>query len=212
MADRIRGAGPMRLRLLGGFLALLMTVAYFLLPLEEVGPHRPVISWTLVTLALTLVALLLLFQVRDVNTDRPGTRPGIAIPLLMCLSLLVFSGAYHALARDPGQFVGLRTRLDALYFTIGTLATVSYGDVTPQGQTARTVTLVQIFYNFVFLTAGATALSRSLRTRLTSGRGRDGGAGKDDGDGDSDGDGDGNGGSDSRGGDVSGRRDDGRHD
>ena len=206
MADRTPGGGSMRLRLVGGCLAVLMTVAYFLLPLEELGPHRPVISWTLFTLALALVALLLVIQMRDAITDRPGTRPGIAIPLLMCLSLLVFSGGYHALARDPGQFAGLRTRLDALYFTVITVSTVGYGDVTPRGQTARTVTIIQILYNFVFLTAAATVLSRSLRERLASGRGRDGGAGQ------GGGDGEGEGGSDGPSGDVSGRRDDGRHD
>jgi voltage-gated potassium channel Kch len=144
-----------------------MTAAYFLLPLEELGPDRPGVSWTLFTLALLSIALLLLFQVRDVLTERPGTRPGVAIPLLMCLSVLVFAGAYHALGREPGQFDGLTTRIDALYFTIVTLATVGYGDITPKGQSARLVAILQILYTFVFLTAAATALSRWLRTRLT---------------------------------------------
>jgi hypothetical protein len=112
----------------------------------------------------------MLFQVRDVLTERPGTRPGIAIPLLMCLSVLVFSGAYHALAKDTGEFTGLDTRIDALYFTIVTLATVGYGDITPRGQSARLVTVLQILYSFVFLTAAATALSSWLRGRLTDRR------------------------------------------
>jgi voltage-gated potassium channel Kch len=85
----------------------------------------------------------------------------------MCLSVLVFAGAYHALGREPGQFDGLTTRIDALYFTIVTLATVGYGDITPKGQSARLVAILQILYTFVFLTAAATALSRWLRTRLT---------------------------------------------
>ncbi|MEW2630369.1 potassium channel family protein [Streptomyces sp. NPDC048389] len=150
-----------------------MTVAYFLLPLEELGPERPGVSWTIFALALLSIALLLLFQVRDVLTDRPGTRPGVAIPLLMCTSVLIFAGAYHALGREPGQFHGLDTRVDALYFTIVTLATVGYGDITPRGQSARVVAILQIVYTFVFLTAAGTALSRWLRTRLT-GPGREG--------------------------------------
>ncbi|WP_435877768.1 potassium channel family protein [Streptomyces kurssanovii] len=159
------GRGRLRLAALCG--GVLMTVAYFLLPLEELGPERPAVSWTLFTLALVSIALLLLFQVRDVLTERPGTRPGVAIPLLMCLSVLVFSGAYHTLAKEPGEFTGLNTRLDALYFTVVTLATVGYGDIHPRGQSARLVTVLQILYTFVFLTAAATALSRWLHARLT---------------------------------------------
>lgn len=159
------GGTPLRLAAVGA--GVLMTAAYFLLPLEELGPDRPVVSWTLFTLALVSIALLLLFEIRDVLTDRPGTRPGVAIPLLMCLSMLVFSGAYHTLSREPGQFNGLNTRTDALYFTIVTLATLGYGDITPRGQSSRLVVVLQILYTFVFLTAAATALSRWLRVRVS---------------------------------------------
>ncbi|GGL64666.1 membrane protein [Streptomyces fumigatiscleroticus] len=144
------------------FVAALLT-AYFLLPLNRLGPRRPVLSWTLFVLALALVAALMLRQIRGVLTGRPGTRPGLVIPLLMSLSVLVFASGYFALSRHPGEFAGLRTRLDALYFTVVTLATVGYGDITPQGQTARVMTVLQILYNFVFLTAAATALSRWIR-------------------------------------------------
>ncbi|WP_398985126.1 ion channel [Streptomyces sp. AK010] len=47
-----------------------------------------------------------------------------------------------------------------MYFTVVTPATVGYGDVTPRGQEARLVTVTQVVYTFVFLTAAATALSR----------------------------------------------------
>ncbi|GGW60204.1 potassium channel family protein [Streptomyces xantholiticus] len=168
-----RRPGRTRLRLAAVGGGVLMTVVYFVLPMEELGPDRPAVSWTLFTLTLMSIALLLFLEVRDVLTDRPGTRPGVALPLLMCLSVLVFSGAYHALARDPGEFIGLTTRVDALYFTITTLATVGYGDITPKGQSARLVTILQILYTFVFLTAAATALSRWLRVRMTA-RGQEG--------------------------------------
>jgi hypothetical protein len=59
--------------------------------------------------------------------------------------------------------------VDALYFTLVTLATIGYGDITPRGQAARGTVVVQILYSFVFLTAAATALSRRVR-RLTQAR------------------------------------------
>jgi voltage-gated potassium channel len=148
-----------------------MVTAYFLLPLDRLGPDRPALSWILFCLALALIALLLLRQVVHVLLDRPDVRPGLVIPLLMSLSVLVFATAYQALAQHPGELDGIATRLDALYFTLVTLATVGYGDITPHGQAARLVTVLQILYTFVFLTAAATALTHHLRAALLRQRG-----------------------------------------
>ncbi|MFI6106925.1 potassium channel family protein [Streptomyces sp. NPDC051310] len=160
------------LRLAAPALVTAAVAGYFVLPIDGLGPRRPVLSWTLFVVALGLIAVLLLRQIRAVLTDRPHTRPGLVIPVLMCLSVLVFAGGYLALARHPGEFSGLRTRVDALYFTVVTLATVGYGDITPRGQTARVVVMLQIVYSFVFLTAAATALSRRLRALVVTRRGR----------------------------------------
>ncbi|MFD4143525.1 potassium channel family protein [Streptomyces sp. NPDC058572] len=151
-----------------------MTVAYYLLPINRLGPHRPIASWTLFVLALMGIASLLLKEIRDVLLERPHTRPGMVIPLLVGLTVIVFASTYYALATHPGQFKGLYTRTDALYFTIVTLATVGYGDITPSGQTARVVTMMQILYSFVFLTAAATALAQQMRARLSERAGRNG--------------------------------------
>ncbi|MGW5618650.1 potassium channel family protein [Streptomyces sp. NPDC003877] len=152
------------LRALPGVLVVAVATAYFLLPLEGLGADRPWLGWPLFGLCLGIVAALLLRQVGDVVRERPHTRPGLMIGLLMCLAVLVFSAGYYALAQQPGQFTGLRTRVDALYFTVVTLATVGYGDITPSGQEARLVAVGQILYTFVFLTAAATALTRRLHT------------------------------------------------
>ncbi|MFJ7337450.1 potassium channel family protein [Streptomyces sp. NPDC101110] len=151
-----------RLRIGAGALLLACGTAYFLLPLEGLGADRPWLGWPLFVLCLALVAALLLRHVRDIVLEKPQARSGIMISLLMCLAVLVFSSGYYALAQQPGQFTGLRTRVDALYFTVVTLATVGYGDITPSGQEARLVTVVQIVYTFVFLTAAATALTRRM--------------------------------------------------
>ncbi|WP_313904525.1 potassium channel family protein [Streptomyces sp. 15-116A] len=140
-----------------------MVAAYFLLPLDRLGPHRPVLSWVLFGLALALVAVLLLRQIMHVLLSRPNARPALVIPLLMCLSILVFAATYQRLAQHPGEMSGgLTTRLDGLYFTLVTLATIGYGDITPHGQAARLVAILQILYSFIFLTAAATALTRHV--------------------------------------------------
>ncbi|MFD8453408.1 MULTISPECIES: potassium channel family protein [Streptomyces] len=162
-AGRRTGWDAVRHWLVRAGIAVAVVVAYFLLPLDHLGPQRPVLSWALFALLLTVVAVLLLRQIRHVLLDRPDSRPGVVISLLIVLSVHVFSATYYALAKQPGEFSGLHTRLDALYFTVVTLATVGYGDITPRGQAARLVTVLQIVYSFVFLTAAATALTTRLR-------------------------------------------------
>ncbi|MEU0440532.1 MULTISPECIES: potassium channel family protein [unclassified Streptomyces] len=144
-------------------LVIAAIVAYFVLPLHELGPQRPVLSWTLLCVSLGLIALLILRQILDVLQDRPEVSSGLLLPLLLCLSVLVFAGAYYVLGRVAGEISGLSTRLDALYFTLVTLATIGYGDIVPQGQSARGVVIVQIVYTFVFVTAAGAALSRRVR-------------------------------------------------
>ncbi|CAM5648408.1 Voltage-gated potassium channel Kch OS=Streptomyces albaduncus OX=68172 GN=FHS32_004547 PE=4 SV=1 [Streptomyces griseoloalbus] len=53
-----------------------MVTAYFLLPLDRLGPRRPVLSWVLFGAALGLIAVLLLVQVARVLLNDPGARRG----------------------------------------------------------------------------------------------------------------------------------------
>lgn len=143
----------------------LMTVGYFTLPLDVFGPSHPIVSWTALIGALTVIAALLLWQIQLVSAEVERGRPALGIALLSILSLLVFATAYLALSRHGGEFAGLHTRVDALYFTVITMATIGYGDITPSGQEARVVVLAQVVYSFVFLAAGASAFSQQLRGR-----------------------------------------------
>ena len=149
----------------GGFAVML--VGYFTLPLGAFGPHHPVLSWAVFLCALALLAGLLLWQAQLVLADSDRGRPGVVIVLLICLSLVVFATAYLGLSRD-GEFSGLHTRTDSLYFTVVTLATIGYGDVYPSGQEARLVVIAQVAYNFVFLATGASALTRRVRGRAAT--------------------------------------------
>ncbi|BFV58490.1 potassium channel family protein [Kitasatospora sp. CMC57] len=149
--------------LVGGPVALLML--YFTAPIDRFGPEHPVFGWISFGVALAVLAVLLLREIRRELLGLPG-RPTLMIVLLICLTLVVFASTYYALARSPGQFNGLRTRIDALYFTVITMSTVGYGDIAPAGQEARLVVMLQILYTLVFLTAGATSITRRLRGRF----------------------------------------------
>ena len=58
---------------------------------------------------------------------------------LLTVLILTFAGTYVVLADHPGQMEGIETKIDALYFTVTTLATVGFGDIHPVGQVARVV-------------------------------------------------------------------------
>ncbi len=150
------------LLVVGGLVLLL--VCYFTIPLDVLGPDRPVLSWLAFGTAVTVLAGLLLRKMWQVLT-RTGGRPGVGLLFLIELSLVVFATTYFAMQHE---FTGLRTRLDAMYFTVVTMATVGYGDVAPVGQTARLVVTLQIFYNFVFLATAAGTISTSVRSQLGS--------------------------------------------
>ncbi|MBD0674814.1 potassium channel family protein [Streptomyces sp. CBMA156] len=144
-----------------GASTLLMT-GYFTLPLEWLGDRRPLLSWLVFAGALVGLTCLLLAKIVGVLRGT-AKRPVVWLAFLICLALTVFSTTYYVLGSHKPEFAGLETRLDALYFTVVTLATVGYGDITPAGQTARLVVVLQIGYNFVFLAAAAGTASRAVR-------------------------------------------------
>ncbi|MQS13457.1 two pore domain potassium channel family protein [Streptomyces kaniharaensis] len=147
-----------------GSLTVLMTV-YFTIPLRFFGSQRPALSWFVLIALLTSLGALLLTQILAVlqGTSR---RPVVGLIFLICLAVIVFSATYYVFAARLGEFKGLETRLDALYFTVVTMATVGYGDITPSGQDARLVVILQICYNFVFLAAAAGTLTRTIRSNV----------------------------------------------
>jgi hypothetical protein len=144
----------------------LMVALWAVLPLGVFGPHHPTVSWVSFVAALVLLAGTLIRQVRAELSGRPG-HPALVIVQLIAASVVVFATTYLALSRD-GEFHGLHTKIDALYFTVITLSTVGYGDIVPAGQEARVVVMLQILYSLVFLTAGAASVSRRLHSRIGS--------------------------------------------
>lgn len=140
----------------------LLMFGYFTLPLELLGERRPRLSWLAFVAAMVGMSWLMLAKIVGVMRGT-AKRPVVWLIFLIFLALTIFAGTYYVLGSHKPEFAGLETRLDALYFTVVTMSTVGYGDITPAGQTARLVVTLQIGYNFVFLAAAAGTASRAIR-------------------------------------------------
>jgi voltage-gated potassium channel len=82
------------------------------------------------------------------------------------VSVLLFGIAYHTVAvGQPGQFVGIRTRVDALYFSLSTMTTAGSGGIRPVGQLARTFVVGQLVFDTALVTTALSAVSGRLHAR-----------------------------------------------
>ncbi|GGK49530.1 potassium channel family protein [Nocardia camponoti] len=87
--------------------------------------------------------------------------------LVICIVVVFFALFYDRLeTANPGEFNGMSTRTDALYYTLVTLGTVGYGDVNAVGQIARVATMVQIVFDFVVLGTLVAILGSTVTQRL----------------------------------------------
>ncbi|NEW34175.1 two pore domain potassium channel family protein [Nocardia cyriacigeorgica] len=87
--------------------------------------------------------------------------------LLVSVVVVFFALFYYVLdQRDPGQFDGIETRTDALYYTVSTLATVGYGDIHAVGQVARVASTVQMLFDLVVIGTVVAVLTTSITRRL----------------------------------------------
>lgn len=123
---------------------------------DRTAPYRAVGA----LLGLAGLSFLTVRQLR--RRDDPVGR----LVTFLAIVIATFAGAFYGLSLSPGQFEGIVSRTDALYFTIVTMATIGYGDIHPVGQAARVV-MVSIAFNAVFVAAIASALVSVLRSGRT---------------------------------------------
>ncbi|MEV4513498.1 potassium channel family protein [Dactylosporangium sp. NPDC049525] len=140
---------------------------YYLIPLRLV---RAAEDWAQVGAALVAFAVLVAAFSRQLGRHLHGDgRADVRLETLLNLlivAVLAFSLGYLLLADHDGQFVGLDTRTDALYFTLSTLATVGFGDVHAVGQAARVAVSGQILFNLVYVGAAVAVFGSAIQRRL----------------------------------------------
>ncbi|SCL22843.1 Ion channel [Micromonospora rhizosphaerae] len=151
----------------------LLVLVYFVVPVKP-DPNAARLTLRIAaTVAMVLVvAWLVTGQVRrqlaaPVPPGAADVRSLFRLAVALVAGLLAFALADYIIAAAlPGQFQGLDTRVDALYFALTTLTTIGYGDVHAQGQFARVVVCVQMAFSIGVIATGASILVK----QLTSGR------------------------------------------
>ena len=83
------------------------------------------------------------------------------------LVVLLFATTYFVMDQyQAHSFTQGMTRVDSLYFTVTTFATVGYGDITPVTESARLTAVLQMVVDLVLIGLVARAFVNSVRTGL----------------------------------------------
>ena len=146
---------------LGAILAALIFL-YFLVPVTRHVEETDVARGVTALVTLGVLALAVVYQLRLHVDDNSRRLDGLIVVIV--LVMVVFSFSFYVLQQhDPTQFVSMETRLDALYFTMASAATVGFGDVHAAGQFARGLVLAQMIFNVVFIGTAVALLSTRIR-------------------------------------------------
>ena len=126
---------------------------------------------TALHLALFVVALAALafrfldMLIRDIrHTYRHSINWRMIVMAVMIVeTVLLFAFTYLTVSELPDEIMGMKTILDAVYFTMTTLLTIGFGDIAAEGQLARGVVLTQMLFTILVLSASVRLLSSLIR-------------------------------------------------
>ena len=151
-------------------LSIAVVVGYFVLPFTSALAPDTALK---LLLGLVLIAALLTWSIREIlRSPVPGARAVGALMVAAPLFLTLFAASYYLMGKaEPSAFSEPMTRLDALYFTVTTFATVGFGDITAVSEAARAVATVQMVGGLVLVgliarvVVGAVERSRDRAAR-----------------------------------------------
>jgi len=110
----------------------------------------------LVAAVVVFVVVMLLQMQRILYAEVPEARAVEAVVVSISVFLVLFSLIYLSLSHaDPQAFNEPLDKIDALYFTTATFATVGFGDVAALSQAARLTVTVQMLLDLVLIVAVA---------------------------------------------------------
>jgi hypothetical protein len=152
------------IRAIGGAVAVL--VLYYALPFASESTAGIVFRVVVATVA---VAAMMFWQVNAIlHAELPQLRAVDALVVSVSLMVVLFAATYESLSlRDPGSFTEVLDRTDALYFTLTTLTTVGYGDITAVTENARIIVMIQMVFNVAVIGVSVKLILGTVRHRLS---------------------------------------------
>lgn len=119
-------------RLLYRLLMPVLVVAFYLLVPTGLS-DAPLGVWAGSLVALVCVGGVVAILIMEARRAEHRLQP-IHLVLLLEFVLVGFAIAYYVMNHAlPGEFTGMATRVDALYFSLTTTSTVGFGDITAAG-------------------------------------------------------------------------------
>jgi len=148
-----------------------LTAAYFELPFTLISQTSYLTAFLV---GAVVVIVVLAVQARNIlRSPYPRLRAVEALMTSGPLFIVLFAALHYVIGHvSPSSYTQPMTRLDALYFTVTTFATVGYGDLSPVSQTARLAALVQMLCGLFLVGVIAKLLlgiTQESRGRLTPG-------------------------------------------
>jgi hypothetical protein len=144
------------IRIFGAIVALLL--AYFMFPMTD--RDNLVLGLSAVVAGLAVFAVIFYRQLHKIRqADYPLLRAAEAVMLIAATFIVIMATIASIFANaDASNYSEPLSRLDALYFTVTTLATVGFGDITPTAPATRAFTTLQILLGVALLGVGVRAL------------------------------------------------------
>jgi len=141
---------------------VVMVALYYVLPFDR----RPDTSvFVVLVVGVALLVTMIAWQVRAIeSSDSPAIRAVQALASTTPLFLLLFASTYWLMsADDPATFTEALSRSDALYLTVTIFATVGFGDISAQTETARLVVTSQMLLDLVVLGLGIQVILGAVK-------------------------------------------------
>ena len=142
--------------------AVVMVALYYVLPLDRRSDSYVFVE---LVIGVALLVGMIGWQVRAIiGSDYPAVRAVQALASTTPLFLLLFASTYFILGLDDAtMFTEPLTRSDSLYFTVTIFATVGFGDISAQTETARLVVTAQMLLDLVVLGLGIQVILGAVK-------------------------------------------------
>ena len=142
--------------------AVVVVTLYYVLPLDR---RSDAYVFAELMIGVLVLAGMITWQVEAiVRSDYPGIRAVQALASTTPVFLLLFASTYFVLSLDDAAtFTEPLTRSDALYFTVTIFATVGFGDISAQTETARLVVTAQMLLDLVVLGLGIQVILGAVK-------------------------------------------------